>query len=748
MRFSVTYDHLLVAGVAFAALLLGLYWLRRWREDRRAKRKLAEAVRLELDVPASLHPVIDPDVCIGSGSCLQACPEGKILGMVDGVATLINASKCIGHGKCAAECPVSAIKLVFGTAERGVELPEVDAFFETSRPGIHIVGELAGMGLIKNALIQGLQVAARLRDTIDRGARPGGAVNGAVDVAIVGAGPAGIATAVGCRAAGLSYALIEQDTVGGTVAHYPRQKLVMTEAIDLPYYGKFGQSLIRKETLVSSFHEVITRAGLRVHERTKLTAIDGARDAFVVTTDRGMLSSRRVVLAIGRRGTPRRMGVPGEELDKVTYRLIDPRQYAGKRVLVVGGGDSALEAAIQLVEETDAQVAISYRRPEFARCRPLNKQKMDALLGARRVEPHMSTEVAAIEREAVVLKNGAANPRRIDNDFVIACLGGELPNEFLKSLGISIRKHHGDRAMANPTLAQGAPTVRGGRLAAAAFTIIGALVVAGLVAVGWKYYLLPRGLRYKAPGHAFLKPSGLWGHGVGILATLFMLLNFVYPMRKRLPPWKGRGSIVPWLRFHVFVGIMSPIVILFHTAFQWGNQLATSTYLSVVVVVTTGLVGRFIYGWVRIDPAETAEAKGLRDWLGEMAARVSDEWRQWAAARAPELLHVLGLVSGGAVGRRSLIELIARTPREALRVRRGLRQARPLFVDRRAHRGFCAAVHRFRQLETKMRFHRRLKRLMSVWRALHVVLAIVLLALIAMHVWVSLRVGFKWLWHS
>src|SRR5215471_14142157 len=264
--FLFSHNRFLLIAVALVAILFAVYMLRRWLEDRRAKHKLADAIRLELNVPTSLHPVIDPDVCIGSGSCITACPEGKILGLIDGVASLLNAAKCIGHGKCAAECPVDAIKLVFGSAERGVELPEVDEFFETSRPGVHIVGELAGMGLIKNALTQGLQVAARFKDTIERGA----ATEGAVDVVIVGAGPAGIATAVGCRAAGLSYALIEQDTVGGTVAHYPRQKLVMTETIDLPFYGPFGQTLIRKEQLIESFEGVIKKAGLKIHEKTRL----------------------------------------------------------------------------------------------------------------------------------------------------------------------------------------------------------------------------------------------------------------------------------------------------------------------------------------------------------------------------------------------------------------------------------------------------------------------------------------------
>ena len=739
LQLTASYSHLLVAGLALTVVVLSVYLLRRWREDRRARKKLAEAIKLELNVPTSLHPVIDPDVCIGSGSCISACPEGKILGMIDGVATLINASKCIGHGKCAAECPVDAIKLVFGSAERGVELPEVDTFFETSRAGVHIVGELAGMGLIKNALVQGLQVAARFRETIDRGAS-----EGALDVAIVGAGPAGIATAVGCRAAGLSYALIEQDTVGGTVAHYPRQKLVMTETVDLPFYGKFGQTLIRKETLVSSFQAVIAKAGIKVHEKTKLTALGGEKDNFLVTTDKGVLTAKRVVLAIGRRGTPRKMGVAGEELEKVAYRLVDARQYGGRRVLVVGGGDSALEAAIQLAEESDATVAIAYRRPEFARCRPLNKQKIDAHIKSRRIAALMSTEVISVEPETVSLKNGKVE--RVANDFVIACLGGELPNEFLNSIGVSIRKHHGDKAMANPALSRKARSKRGARIATAALFIVGALVVVGLAAVGFKYYMLPRGLRYKSPDHALLKPSGLWGHGVGILATVFMLLNFIYPLRKRLPMFKGKGSIAPWLRFHVFVGIMSPLVILFHTAFQWGNQLATSTYVSVVVVVATGLIGRYIYGWVRLDPGDAAEAARLAKSLADTTAAIPEGWRQYAAASDPALHHLLALAGGGAPRPRSLVARLLGVPVEALRIRRGLRHARRLFLERAAHRQFVQQVAELRRLRAKIELHRPLKRLMSAWRSLHVVLAIVLLALIATHVWVSLRVGFRWLW--
>jgi thioredoxin reductase/Pyruvate/2-oxoacid:ferredoxin oxidoreductase delta subunit len=748
----------LIVALLAGALLVAIHTLRRRREQARARDALAEAVRMELDVPPSLHPVIDPDVCIGSGSCISACPEGKILGIVDGVAKLVSASHCIGHGRCAAECPVDAIKLVFGAAERGVDLPELDGHFETARPGVYIVGELAGMGLIKNALIQGLQVAARIGEALDpQRAKK----NGVADVAIVGAGPAGIAAAVGARAAGLSFAVIEQDTVGGTIAHYPRQKLVMSETVPLPYYGPFGRRLMSKEELMAALGEVMTRARVRVHAGAKVVGIDGQRDDFVVRTTRGDLRARRVVLAIGRRGSPRRMDVPGEDLPKVAYRLIDPTQYQGRRVLVVGGGDSALEAAIMLAEETDAEVGVVYRKPEFARCRPLNKQKIDALIARRRVRAFLATDVAAVEPDAVRLKgrDGAVQP--VPNDFVIACLGGELPTDFLRAVGVDIHRHVGDRAMPNPALTVLAARGRRERFRPATLAAIGVVVLSVLALAGQAYYRLPRALRYQHVHHALLKPSGLWGHGVGILATGFMLSNFVYPLRKRLPRFKGRGPIAPWLRFHVFVGLMSPLTILFHSAFQWSNHLATCTYVSLVIVVVTGLVGRYLYGLVRLDPGHDAHAAALRRSLQQTLADRPVDVAAWAPrcgaafrrllalieahAPAPAGAAVVGATAGGAAASRLLPLLLGR-PGEAWSIRRGLAEARPLFADRGAFRHFRAGTLRLRRSDLRAAFHQRFKRLMNVWRVFHVTLSVLLLGLIGLHVWISLHLGFKWIW--
>jgi thioredoxin reductase/ferredoxin len=735
---------LLFVGVAVLVALV--YLVVRSREHRRARATLDEAVRMELHLPQSLHPVIDPDVCIGSGSCIQACPEGQILGLINGVATLVNPSSCIGHGRCAAECPVSAIKLVFGSAERGVDLPEIDGSFESSRAGVYIVGELGGMGLIKNALTQGLQVAARVRVALGPSARRGHGVGEIVDVAIVGAGPAGIATAVGARAAGLSYALLEQDTVGGAIAHYPRQKLVMTEPVKLPFHGKFGRPFMAKEDLLATLERVIADAGIEVHEKAKVVSVDGQADDFLVTSSRGVLRARRVVLAIGRRGTPRALGVPGDELAKVTYRLIDPTQYQGKRVLIVGGGDSALEAAAMLADQTSAEIGIVHRAPQFARGRALNRQKIEALRASRRVRAFMSTEVAAVEPAAVHLKTNGATTS-VPNDFVIACLGGEVPGQFLKTVGVDIRRHRGDKAMANPTFAAEANSPRDERLAATTLAFVGVAILVFLGVAGGRYYMLPDVLRYRSPQHALMKPSGSWGHGIGILATGVMLLNFLYPIRKRARWLKRRGSIAPWLRFHVFVGILTPPVILYHSAFRWGNPLATATYVSLVVVVVTGLCGRFIYGLFRVDAEDSKRVAALRGRLQPvLAALASLPGLQMDLARSAALARLTALAEGPGRLPTSLGELLLRMPGDAWRLRRTIRQLEPWFVDQRAFPAFRAQLLDLRRRDVKLHFHRGFKRLMHGWRIFHVALSVVLVGLIGAHIWISLRIGFKWLW--
>jgi thioredoxin reductase/NAD-dependent dihydropyrimidine dehydrogenase PreA subunit len=698
-------------------------------------------------IPASLHPVIDPDLCIGSLSCLKACPEGDILGVVNGAAKLINPTRCIGHGQCTLECPVGAIKLVFGTSERGVDLPEVDAFFESSRPGVHVVGELGGMGLIRNATVQGLQAAERLGQMLGRQQQPG-----VVDVAIVGSGPAGLATALGCQSAGLSFRVLEQGTLGGTVANYPRQKLVMTEAVELPLVGRIGKRQISKEELLDTWNKAIAKADIQIDENTQVTGIQGQDGAFTVETSRGPVRARKVVLATGRRGSPRKLNVPGEELPKVAYRLIDPEQYEGCRVLVLGGGDSALEAAIQLAEESDAQVTLSYRGEEFGKCRDANRAKVNALAASKHLKLLMKSQVVEIHPDKVQLELGG-KPVSLPNDYVIVCAGGELPLEFLKKVGVGLKRYHGTAPGEAPA-APGQPKVRRGsakketeeerktrRFAFTLFTV-GALIIAALAVVGWEYYLLPRAERRGSPLNDLLRPAGLWGHGVGIVATLFMLSNFLYAVRKRWGLLKGVSSIRRWLTFHQFVGFMSPLVICFHAAFQSNNQLATTTAGSLMVVVLTGIIGRFVYGLV---PTQDGRAVELSDILGRferLKARIEPMLNQVSDQDA--VRRVLALATAPAP-RVWLPVLFLRMPFEALGTRLRIAQVRRVFPSREDYREFREDILRLLSLRTQAGFYQGLKRLLSGWRVFHAVLAGFLVVMIAIHIVISLYLGYGWI---
>lgn len=291
-----------------------------------------------LTEPASLHPIIDPVKCLGCASCVSACPEGKILGVIDGRAQLIHATHCIGHGACKDACPRDAITLVFGTENRGVDIPEVQPNFETNMPGIFIAGELGGMGLIRNAVEQGKQAL----DNICKVNAVGSDSAECLDLVIVGAGPAGFAASLGALEKKLKCVTVEQETLGGTVSHFPRGKLVMTAPVELPMIGKVNFTETTKEELLGFWQKVEKQTGLAIQYQERVEQIGAEGGRYRVKTNKCTYLTRTVLLAIGRRGTPRKLGVPGEEQSKVVYRLIDPEQYRGQRVLVVGGGDSAL----------------------------------------------------------------------------------------------------------------------------------------------------------------------------------------------------------------------------------------------------------------------------------------------------------------------------------------------------------------------------------------------------------------------
>ncbi len=420
-----------VASLAsVAAAGVGFEYLR----QRSARRAVARAGAMGFDDPPSLHPRIDPSLCIGCGSCVEACPEEDVLRVIDGRARLVNASHCVGHGRCKTVCPTLAIELVFGTATRGVLVPLLGEDLQTSVRGIYVAGELGGFGLIRTAVSQGIDVVRGLSASPGRHAS-------AVEVAIVGAGPAGIAAALACRERGMSHLILDQEGLGGSVHHYPRRKLVMTAPVKLPIVGTMDFREISKEHLVEYWSHVVGRADLQLRGGVRVSEIERVGDVFRLKWSGGETLARRVVLATGRRGSPRKLGIPGEESSKVAYRLIEPEQFAARRALVVGGGNSALEAAISLAD-AGAQVVLSYRGDRFTRIAEANLARLEELRGPS-LQVVLRSEARLIEKDRVLLRTDSGE-QWIPNDHVFVLIGGDLPTSFLEKIGVATKTYYGE----------------------------------------------------------------------------------------------------------------------------------------------------------------------------------------------------------------------------------------------------------------------------------------------------------------
>ena len=428
---------MLLVYLAPFAVGAGLYAYFRTKASRRAAAVFAEAKEAGLIEPPSLHPHIELALCCGSAACVAACPEGDVIGVINGKAQLIDPSACIGHGACAAACPTNAITLVFGTRTRGIELPVVSPDFQTSVPGLFIAGELGGMGLIRNAISQGQQAV----DSIHK--LRGKAQGDLLDLIIVGAGPAGLAASLAAKSLGLRFETIEQESTGGMIAHFPRGKVVMTKPAVLPLIGPMKFTEISKERLLEFWQGAIQQTGLNIENGVRLEGVIPFDGGLEVITTAGRRKARSVLLAIGRRGTPRKLDIPGEDMPKVVYRLDDPAQFDGKRVLVVGGGDSALEAAATIAEETSALIHLSYRGDAFQRARRKNRDRVATLAASGRLSTHLGSEITAILPDRAKLKttNGQID---IPNDAVIICAGGVLPSELLRTMGVSVVTKYGE----------------------------------------------------------------------------------------------------------------------------------------------------------------------------------------------------------------------------------------------------------------------------------------------------------------
>ena len=739
----ITLDNVLLVTIFVLGFVAPAMVVLRRRVARQAKdHATLQENRLDNNVPVrSIHPIIDPEICIGSLSCVQACPVGDILGLVADKAQLMEPSKCIGHGRCAVDCPVDAIKLVYGTLERGIDLPNTDESFESARRGVYLIGEIVGMGLIRNCFVQGLELADNLAEhtyTHDENK---------TDVLIVGSGPAGLACAIGASNLGLNYRLIEQGTLGGTVAHFPRNKIVMVDDFKIPGHGKIRRGSLSKEDLLKIFKSLTNEFQIPIEEHTRVTGINGHDGKFEVITTRGTFLASKVVLAIGRRGNPRKLDVDGEELEKVMYGLRESEPYNDRSVLIVGGGDSAIEAACQLADESSAQISISYRKSRFQTCRPENRNKIESHITTGRIQALMDTSVAQISADSVTIAcNDTGDKEEVQNDYLFVCIGGELPTKFLNDAQISVESFHSEQKQGGSSTHTSKPKPskleiqkRKNKWLSYFLISFGLLIIGSLVWIGQEYYWIDESFRTSHPLHQFLKPSGIWGHSVGIGATFFMMLNFLYPLRKRWKRMKGTAPIQTWLILHIFVGLMSPVVIGFHAAFLHNNRLATATWLALGIVVLTGLFGRYLYSFVPVAEGEVLSVEQVESMLRRYENRALRHMKNTSSKdQVVALIHKAAHYRPGT----NLFLTIVGFPFSVLGREVKIRQARRLFQNPIQFSDFRRSLSELRRVKTQLSVYDNLKKFFGMWRIFHSSLAVFLVLLITLHTGIMLFLGY------
>ncbi|MFN0008658.1 MAG: NAD(P)-binding domain-containing protein [Planctomycetota bacterium] len=678
------------------------------------------------------HPHVDLSSCMGCGACVRACPEDGVLELIHGQAMVVHGARCVGHGLCAEACPVGAISITLGDLTERRDIPVLTEHFESTRArGVFLAGEVTGYALIRTAIAQGTAVADEVARRVQEDRTRGG--SGVLDLVVVGAGPAGIACSLQSKLHGLSFAALEQAELGGTVSKYPRRKLVMTQPVSLPLHGTLSRTTYEKEELVALWHDVAAKHDLPIRTGVEFQGLDRTPDGtFLVDTNLGRFEARNVCLALGRRGTPRRLGVAGEELSKVVYSLIDAQSYSGRRILVVGGGDSAVEAALGLAEQSGNVVHLSYRKGAFTRLKSRNEARLERALAEGRVIPVLSSEVTLIEEGFVHLRQDGQEIL-LPNDEVFVMAGGIPPFQLLESAGISFDPS--ERPAATQLVDRGT-----GLVLALSVALLLAVAAAAWVYAFRSYYGLDPADRHDSPWHALLRPAGTVGLACGIGALVLIATNLAYLARRSR--WFGwvPGSLRSWMTAHVATGIGSLLLVLVHSAMISRNTVGGHALAALAILLVTGAVGRYLYAFV------PRAANGRELELDEVRANLTTLSSQWDRI-SPELAELVQVevrrltsesrwqsslprrIAALLTSQHRLRATLARLRREARRAGAAKDQVEALAaLAERAQRAALAASH-FEDLRA----------LLASWRYLHRWVALAMVLLAAVHVRVALR---------
>lgn len=596
-------------------------------------------------------------------------------------------------------------------------------------PGLYLAGEITGYALVRTAVDHGRRCAQAALARRDSGR------DQHLDLCIVGAGPGGLACALEAKRLGLNFVVLEQDRIGGTIARYPRKKMINTHPLELPLGGKLEKRAYQKEELMQIWSRLCEKHQLPIHEGEVLQAVQASEsNGFTVRTQAAEYQATSVCLAIGRRGIPNKLNVPGEELLKVSYGLIDAKAYNHGKYLVVGGGDSAVEAALGLAAQEGNRVYLSYRRSEFFRLRSRSYIRIQEAIEEGAVRMLWETTVHRIEEDRVLLRR--ADPELpllgIPNDEVFVLIGGAPPLPLLEQAGVSFDPRHQDSPPPQP---------RGTGLFWP--LVFAAAAAAGVLLWGYwhsTYYQADALARSVDSRHSLLRSASGVGLIAGIAAALLMGTNLLYLIRRntRLP--LQMGSLKKWMNVHVATGLLAFLLAILHSNFHTGNRIGGHALMGMALLVSTGALGRYFYSFIpraangREQALETAQLQLLEDaraWgdvhrdFGEEARRQISELVVRARWKSGILGSIVGLFRAQIDLRRTLkklgasgksMNLDATTLTDVLR------------VAKRAHRDALMAS----QFES-------LRRLLASWRFLHRWVGLLVVLLLIAHIAVSVR---------
>lgn len=722
-------------AVAFAAAWQRQGELRRQRE---AVQERAEVAVHASEAKPLQVPVIDLQKCLGCGTCVRECPESGVLALVHGQAAVVNPAGCVGHARCVTECPAAAVTLSTGDLASRDDVPVLDEHLQAvGNDGVYLVGEITARSLIRTAATQGAQVG----DEIARRCEQQPAADDVLDVVIVGAGPGGISCALSCREHGLDFVVLDQEaTVGGTVAKYPRRKLVLTDDIELPLHGRLPRREYLKEELVELWQGLADRYELPFEGERTFEAIERLDDdTLLVRTDGEAIRARHVVLAVGRRGSPRRLGVVGEDMPHVAYGLEDAAAYSGRHCVVVGGGDSAVETALALAEQPGNEVTIVYRQDAFFRLRSKNKARLQERLASGGLSALMSSEIQAIHEDHVEVAQDQVSGTvaiqvRCDDVFVLA--GGVPPFAKLQASGVSF-----DASLHEPVDESSASDPqRASLLWALGAGLVLAAATLGFVLWHAEYYLQSSALRAADPMHATLRPDRSLGLWFGLLASAAVLVNLAYLLRRQ-KLWGVRfGKLATWMNVHVATGVLAVLLAMLHAALSPRATPGGYAFWGLVLLLVTGVIGRWFYAWLpRSANGRERKLDELRQELAQMrrqraegvfalAARSETlaliERRQWHSTWFGRVLALCGLQWDLWRTRRRIKALALEHDADVAEL------ARELHGARMAHGTAVAVAH----LED-------LRALLGTWRWLHRWLALLMVLLVIVHVVVAAMHG-------